>query len=126
MRGVSNYAARHVCKLGPLFEKVIPAVIADSVGESAGRIADFDDMGSVENYLPAVKDGGFGFLPSLGTGPDVGLHFGQDGKPAAKWAIHPLDADILTVFICNMKCVCLRPHNPEAEARIPGGLGRHG
>jgi hypothetical protein len=65
-----------------------------------------------------------GFIHSLGTGPDVGPHFGQDGKPAAKWV--RLDADILTVSICNMKCVCLRHHNPEAEARIPGGFGRHG
>src|SRR6185295_3619384 len=89
VRGMRNYATRHIGKSVPLLEKVIPAVIANAVEESSVGITEFRNVRSIENDLAAIRDGRLEFVHALGAGPDVVIHLGQDRKSAAKRTIFP-------------------------------------
>src|SRR5436305_14630589 len=93
MDGVSENPTRNVSKTLRLFQEIFGAVITNFINEISVRKAGLGDVRSVKNYFASIRDGGIGFIHSLSAGPEIAIHFWDNGKHATKRAINPLDVD---------------------------------
>jgi hypothetical protein len=66
----------------PVLEEVIAAVIADLADDCSVDVAYFANVRCVDDDLTAVGDGRLTLVHAFGAGPEVGVHFGHDGKHA--------------------------------------------
>src|SRR5712692_10563775 len=69
VRTVGENTAWHILKAVPLFDKIIPHMVAHLVDQLAVCVRDFADMRSVDDYFTPVGDGRLCLVHRLGRRP---------------------------------------------------------